>query len=189
DERIAYVGDDATAARIAGPDATITDLGGATVLPGFVEGHAHIVGTGEAAQQVDLWGANTIAEIQERVRAWANANPDAPRVLVQGWAHSACEGTEPHREILDAVVADRPVYAQAYDYHSILLNTAALREVGIDASTPSPEGGQIHHDENGPTGLVDEAGGPVQIGRDTSELQSRENLVCRLLLEKKKTKT
>lgn len=156
-ERIAYVGDEATAARIAGPGAEVTDLGGATVLPGFVEGHAHIVGTGEAAQQVDLWGANTIAEIQRRVRAWADENPDAPRVLVQGWAHSALEGRAAHREILDAAVSDRPVYAQSYDYHSILLNTAALAEVGIDADTPSPDGGQIHHDENGPTGLVDEA--------------------------------
>lgn len=156
-DRIAYVGDEATATRIAGPDAEMTDLGGATVLPGFVEGHAHIVGTGQAAQQVDLWGANTIAEIQDRVRAWAADNPEAPRVLVQGWAHSAFEGVEPHREILDAVVSNRPVYAQAYDYHSILLNTAALAEVGIDADTASPEGGQIHSDEHGPTGLVDEA--------------------------------
>lgn len=66
-ERIAYVGDEATAARIAGADAETIDLDGARVLPGFVDGHAHVVGTGEAAQQVDLWGANTVAEIQRRV--------------------------------------------------------------------------------------------------------------------------
>lgn len=58
--------------------------------------------------------------------------------------------------MLDRVVADRPVYAQAYDYHSIWPNTAALAEVGIDAATEASEGGRIHHDAEGPTGLVDE---------------------------------
>ena len=66
-ERIAYVGDAATAARIAGGGAETVDLGGATVLPGFVDGHAHVVGTGEAAQQVDLWGADSVEEIQRRI--------------------------------------------------------------------------------------------------------------------------
>ncbi|GAB2555177.1 amidohydrolase [Leucobacter ruminantium] len=155
-ERIAYVGDAATAGRIAGDDAETVDLGGATVLPGFVDGHAHVVGTGEAAQQVDLWGADSVEEIQRRISEWASAHPDEPRIRAQGWAHGAFGGAQPHRAMLDAVVADRPVYAQAYDYHSIWLNTAALAEVGIDAATEAPEGGRIHADAEGPTGLVDE---------------------------------
>ena len=156
-ERIAYVGDQVTAARIAGADAEVVDLGGKTVLPGFVDGHSHIVMTGEAAQQVDLWGANTIDEMRARIRAWADANPDAPRVFAQGWAHAAFEGQEPHREMLDAAAPGRIVYAQAYDYHSILLSTAALAEVGIDTETESPAGGQIHRNADGLTGLVDES--------------------------------
>ncbi|WP_312866145.1 amidohydrolase [Streptomyces boluensis] len=157
-DRIAYVGDDATALRVAGPDALIHDLDGATVLPGFVDGHAHVVGTGEAAGQVDLWGANSVAEIQRRIRTWAEDNPDAPRVLATGWKHGDIPGGRlPDRGMLDAVVADRPVYAQAYDFHSIWLNSAALAEVGIDDSTPSPPGGTVHRGAGGAaTGLVDE---------------------------------
>ncbi|MFF1353457.1 amidohydrolase [Streptomyces sp. NPDC058297] len=156
-DRLAYVGDGATAARVAGPDALIHDLGGSTVLPGFVDGHAHVVGTGEAAAQVDLWGANTVEEIQRRIRTWAGENPDAPRVLATGWKHGDIPGGAPDRGMLDAVVADRPVYAQAYDFHSIWLNSAALAEVGIDDSTASPPGGTVHRDEQGvATGLVDE---------------------------------
>ena len=156
-ERLAYVGDAGTAARIAGPAAQIHDLGGATVLPGFVDGHAHVVGTGEAAEQVSLWGANTLEEIQHRIAVWARANPDAPRVLATGWKHGDIPGGLPDRAMLDAVVADRPVYAQTYDFHSIWLNTAALAECCIDGSTVSPPGGEVHHDAAGaPTGLVDE---------------------------------
>lgn len=156
DDRILYVGDAETAARIAGDDAERVDLGGNTILPGFVDGHAHVVGTGEASQQVNLWGAQTVDEIQRRIGAWAVAHPDEPRILVQGWAHAALGGDQPHRQMLDAVVSDRPVYAQSYDYHSIWLNTAALEEVGIDATTNAPDGGQIYHDADGPTGLIDE---------------------------------
>ena len=156
-ERLAYVGDAATAERVAGPDALIHDLGGATVLPGFVDGHAHVVGTGEAAVQVDLWGANSVEEIQRRIRTWSEANPEPPRIVATGWKHGDIPGGAPDRGMLDAVVADRPVYAQAYDYHSIWLNTAALAECRIDSATQAPPGGAVHRDADGvATGLVDE---------------------------------
>ncbi|MCD2442011.1 amidohydrolase [Agromyces sp. SYSU K20354] len=155
--RIAYVGDVDTAQRIAGADAERIDLDAATVLPGFVDGHAHVVGTGEAAGQVDLWGAADLAEIQRRITEWAAANPEAPRIRAQGWNHGMLPGGVPDRGMLDAVVADRPVYAQAYDFHSIWLNTAALGEVGIEDDTVSPPGGVIHRDAAGhATGYVDE---------------------------------
>lgn len=156
-ERIGYVGDAETAERVAGPDAQVHDLEGATVLPGFVDGHAHVVGTGEAAAQVDLWGANSLAEIQRRIGRWAQEHPEAPRVLANGWKHGDIPGGQPDREMLDAVVPDRPVYAQAYDFHSVWLNGAALAECGIDDGTASPPGGRVHRDAHGvATGLVDE---------------------------------
>lgn len=156
-DRIAYVGDELTARRIAGDATTVTDLAGATVLPGFVDGHAHIVGTGEAASQVDLWGAADLAEIQRRIAAWIASNPEAPRVRVQGWNHGMLPDGIPDRGMLDAVVADRPVYAQCYDFHSIWLNTAALDEAGIDDTTASPPGGTVHRDADGhATGYIDE---------------------------------
>ncbi len=156
DGRIAYVGDGPTARRIAGEDATEIDLGGAAVIPGFVDGHAHVVGTGEVATQVDLWGAGDVAEIQRRIRLWADENPDARRIRAHGWNHGAVAGGVPTRQLLD-VVSDRPIYAQAYDFHSIWLNSAALAEVGIDDDTVSPPGGTVHRDEEGhATGYVDE---------------------------------
>ncbi|WP_125616686.1 amidohydrolase [Specibacter cremeus] len=157
-ERIGYVGDEATARRIAGPGAREIDLGGALVLPGFVDAHAHIVSTGEAAGQADLWGAASLGDIQARIGAWAGTHPDAPRVRAQGWLHSALPEGGPTRAHLDAVVPDRPVYAQAFDCHSVWLNSAALAELGIDATTPVPSGGTIAKDPatGEPTGYIDE---------------------------------
>lgn len=158
DERIGYVGDEATARRIAGSDCRETDLGGQLVLPGFVDAHAHVLMTGNAAEQVDLWGANDLTEIQHRISQWLEHNPEAPRVHAQGWLHTAIAGGHPTRQQLDAVVADRPVYAQSYDLHSIWVNSAALSELGIDDTTVAPSAGEIARDPltGEATGYIDE---------------------------------
>ncbi len=157
DDAIAYVGDLETARRVAGPHTDEVDLGGRLVLPGFVDGHAHVVSTGEVQGYADLTGAPDLAGIQARIRTWAAEHPDVPRVRAHSWVHAAVGG-RPGRQMLDAVVADRPVYAEAYDFHSIWVNSAALAELGIDASTPDPPGGRIERDPTTgePTGFIDE---------------------------------
>lgn len=156
-DRFLYVGDAGTARRVAGPDAASEDLGGALVLPGFVDAHAHVVGTGEVASFVDLWGAGDLAEVQRRIAAGAEADRDAPRVRAHGFHHAAVPGGVPHRTQLDAIEPHRPVYVQAYDFHSIWLNTAALAECGISDETVDPPGGTIHRDADGTaTGYIDE---------------------------------
>jgi predicted amidohydrolase YtcJ len=157
DERILYVGDANTAARLR-PDAAVTDLGGRLVLPGFVDGHAHVVGTGEALGQVSLWGAKSVEEIQQRIKARdAGGGPGADRILATGWLHGVIPGGVPEAAMLDAVVPGKPVYAFAYDFHSVWVNTAALAELGIDDHTPNPHGGTIKRDSQGhATGYIDE---------------------------------
>jgi predicted amidohydrolase YtcJ len=156
DDRILYVGDEATARRL-GADAQIVDLGGRLVLPGFVDGHAHVIGTGEALGQADLSGADDLDEIRARLSQWYRKHPEAPRILAMGWPHGAIPSGQPHRAMLDEQFPDIPVYAIAYDYHSIWLNTAALNEVGITGQTADPLGGRFHRDADGQaTGFVDE---------------------------------
>ena len=153
--RIQYVGDDATARRIAGPDAEQHPLDGALVLPGFVDAHSHVIHTGEAAQQVDLWSAADLTQIQAAIAEAAAADPDAVRIRAQGWQQSAV--AHPTRQMLDEIVPDRPVYVQAFDLHSMWLNTAALAEAGIGDDTADPIGGRIHRDADGhASGVIDE---------------------------------
>ena len=93
-----------------------------------------------------LRDADSVEEIQRRVKAWADENPDAPRVLGTDWIHSVLPNNRPTKEMLDAVVSDRPVYLDAFDFHSCWVNSAALEELGIDDDTPDPVGGTIARD-------------------------------------------
>ncbi|WP_031469316.1 amidohydrolase [Sciscionella sediminilitoris] len=144
-DRLGYVGDE-QGARHHAPEATEVDLEGRTVLPGFVDGHVHLLMAGAAQLQAHLTDAGDLAEIQRRVRDWARDNPDAPRVLGRGWLFDAVPEGRPTRDMLDTVVPDRPVYLDANDYHSVWVNSAALAELGIDANTPDPVGGRVDRD-------------------------------------------
>jgi predicted amidohydrolase YtcJ len=127
-------------------DIEYHDIDGGLVVPGFVDGHVHLSMTGASMLKAQLEDAGSLEEIQQRVRAWADAHPDAPRVLGTNWVHGHLPGGIPHRDMLDAIVSDRPVYLEAFDFHSCWVNSAALAELGIDAATPDPIGGQIVRD-------------------------------------------
>ncbi|MDR6905325.1 putative amidohydrolase YtcJ [Agromyces sp. 3263] len=153
--RLAFVGSDAEAAAAAGPDAASVDLGGRVVVPGFIDAHTHLVMMGEALGKVGLTDARTLDGIQERLRAARAADPGAPRLLGRGWLFDSVPGGAPTAAMLDTVVADVPVYLDANDYHSVWVNTAALRELGIDRDTPDPIGGRIGRDADGePDGML-----------------------------------
>ncbi|WP_092806481.1 amidohydrolase [Rhodococcus globerulus] len=133
-------------AEILAPDAEVVDLQGAVVLPGFVDAHTHLIMMGFSLQKLDLLDATSVADIQASIRTFSESNPDAPRLLGRSWLFSALGGQHPTREMIDAVVPDRPVYLDANDLHSVWVNSAALRELGIDADTPDPIGGRIDRD-------------------------------------------
>ncbi|MBL3686143.1 amidohydrolase [Leucobacter zeae] len=156
--RIVFAGSTADAeARVAAAAEVCrtVDLDGRVVLPGMIESHSHLVNLGRSLDQVDLLSAPDLAEMQRRVAAAAAARPDAARVLGRSWLLAPLAGEQPHRDMLDAVVPDRPVYLVSNDLHSGWVNTAALRELGIDRGTPDPEGGTIVRDANGDaTGLL-----------------------------------
>ncbi|MFM8311388.1 MAG: amidohydrolase [Ilumatobacteraceae bacterium] len=150
--------DDAMA--VAGDDATRLDAGDGVVLPGFVDGHAHLLAAGAAFTRAALRPCTSMAEIERELRRWMAANPDASRVLGVGWTFSALPGSTPTRQLLDAIESQRPVYLDASDLHSVWCNSAALRELGIDDSTPDPIGGTIVRDASGAaTGLLLENAG------------------------------
>lgn len=147
DGRIAYVGDTVTADAL--PVDEVVELGGAVVLPGIVDAHTHLVSLGESLTQIDLQDSADFVRIQSRLVDAAASNPDADRLIGRSWLFSALGGQAPHRDIIDAVVSDRPVYLHANDIHSAWVNSAALAELGINDDTPDPLGGKIERDAAG----------------------------------------
>ncbi|MGW9113247.1 amidohydrolase [Microbacterium sp. NPDC055683] len=147
--RFAYVG---PAADAPPADETV-DLAGRVVLPGFTDAHTHLLMMGDALGQVGLTDARSLDEIQARLRA---ARPAADGVLRgRGWLFDSIPGGAPTAAMIDAAVADIPVYLDANDYHSCWVNTAALAELGITRDTPDPIGGRIERDADGEaTGML-----------------------------------
>jgi len=128
--QILRVGSNRDINRLRRPQTVVVDALGAAVLPGFNDASAHFIDGGVALEAVDLREATTIEEIQARIGAWAEAHPDRPWIVGGGW-DSAAVAAGPTRQLLDAIVADRPACLLSRDGRSAWLNTKALRRAGI----------------------------------------------------------
>lgn len=150
DGRIAAVG--GGAAPVEGDD--VLDLGGRVVLPGFVDSHVHLVWTGQALASVPLTDAADLAEVQRRLRAERERLGPGTAVRGKGWLYDAVDG-EPTAAMIDEAVADVPVFLDSNDMHAVWVNTAGLRAMGVDASTPDPPAGRISRLPSGePAGML-----------------------------------
>ncbi|MGN7781885.1 amidohydrolase [Mycolicibacterium sp. 22603] len=152
---ISYVGDDAGAMALAGPDTRVIDLGGKLLMPGFVEGHTHPFLGAFLTSGVDLQ-VPTLTEALDAIAAYAKANPTGP-VRGFGWRVDMFGPQGPTRADLDRVLPDRPGFFFAIDGHSLWANSKALELAGVSRDTPDPIPGFSYYarDENGePTGYV-----------------------------------
>jgi predicted amidohydrolase YtcJ len=140
----------------------VLDLDGATVVPGLVDAHAHLLNLGASLERVGLVGTRSAAEVAERVRARAQSVPHDSWILGRGWDQNDWTGAErtfPERHVLDAAAPNHPVLLTRIDGHAVWANSRALALAGLSATTPDPEGGEIVRGADGaPLGvLVDRA--------------------------------
>jgi predicted amidohydrolase YtcJ len=137
----------------------VVDARGGAVLPGFNDAHAHVISGGLALDQVSLSDATTVEEIKDAIRVWAESHPEREWITGRGWYYQPFNGAMPTRQVLDALVPDRPAYLIAYDGHTGWANTRALMAAGITRRTPSPAGGEIVKDRRTgePTGALKES--------------------------------
>lgn len=157
--RIAAVGTDAAVRALAGRGTRVDDLGGATVIPGLIDPHNHLLATGLALTQVRLYGCRSLAEVMERVAERARTTPPGAWIVGRGWDESLlAERRHPTRHDLDAVAPDHPVVLHRV-WNKLVCNSLALRRPGIGRDTPDPPAGvryagSFERDAAGePTGL------------------------------------
>jgi predicted amidohydrolase YtcJ len=145
-QRIAYVGDSASARGLAPAGTLVVALAGKTVLPGLSDAHAHLADIGWRELGFDLTGVESVAALQRRLAERAAADT-SPWIVGSNWIESKWKpAVFPSRSDLDAVVGDRPVYLDRVDGHAAVVNSKALEMAGITRDTPDPPGGQILRD-------------------------------------------
>lgn len=145
------------AARANG--SQVHDLHGQTVLPGFFDGHLHLLLLGLSLKKVDLGPCKNLSDIRQTIQAYARAHPDVPRIMCKSWMHSMTPDGVDHSMLDD--LDPRPIFVDSKDLHGTWCNQAGIeeldRELGI-GTMPDPAGGTIHRDAEGkPTGLFEEA--------------------------------
>jgi predicted amidohydrolase YtcJ len=143
----------------AGPlgNAEPVDLRGGTLFPGFIDAHVHPVFAGDQLAHCDLTSVRTATEYVAIIAAYAAAHPEAEWITGGGWSMEAFPGGVPTKDLLDAVVSDRPVFLPNRDGHGAWVNSRALELAGITAATPDPADGRIERDAAGePAGMLQE---------------------------------
>jgi predicted amidohydrolase YtcJ len=131
------------------------DLQGRTVLPGLIDGHAHMYGLGELMQSVVLVGIGSPGEAVERVRERVRATPKGFWIYGRGWDQNLWVNKDfPTASQLDSVSPDHPVVLIRIDGHAIWVNSKAMAIAGVSRETKDPPGGKIvRYPDGKPTGV------------------------------------
>jgi hypothetical protein len=160
DGKVAAVGSTRDIRRLAGGGSRVIDLGGALVLPGFIDSHTHFLDGGFSLLSVRLRDASSREEFVSRIARKAAELPKGEWLLNGDWDQQQFDPPElPRREWIDAVTPKNPVCVNRHDGHMVLANTLALRIAGITAATAAPDGGEILKDPatGEPTGILKDA--------------------------------
>ena len=159
DGRILEVGDAAIADKYQA--ATLVDLQGKLLMPGFIDSHTHI--RGRPQRYIELGEVTSIAEMQRLIRIKADVLGPREWITGYGWSEDVlAEGRKPLRQDLDAAAPNNPIIFTRAGGHSAVVSTLALELAGITDATPDPEGGVIERDEDGvANGVIRERQGIV----------------------------
>ncbi len=142
------------------PHARQIKAKGATVIPGLIDAHGHLMGLGMALMRADLVGTGSKTQILERLKTFERSLPEGTWLLGRGWDQNDWpEKSYPSAADLDAAFPDRPVWLERIDGHAGWANAAAMRAAGKDFSGDwQPAGGRIERSDGQASGVfVDNA--------------------------------
>ncbi|MDF1539980.1 MAG: amidohydrolase [Candidatus Thorarchaeota archaeon] len=149
--KIIVVGNEDSVQDMITHSRRVMDLGGKTIIPGFVDAHTHLTSTGIRSKQADLTSTKSATEVIEKLKKYASKNPDREWIIGWGYDESNWE-TKKYltAKNLDTVSKEKPVVAVRIDGHLISVNTVGLDMTGVDLSH---EG--VEKDKNGnPIGVL-----------------------------------
>lgn len=139
-----------------GDSTKVINLKGKTVIPGFIESHAHLIGTGEAQLNLNLHEASNWDEVIYLVALASDKARHGEWIIGRGWHQEKWDpapieninGYPIHNKLSEAT-PNNPVILSHASGHAIFANAYAMKLAKINAETPDPHGGKILRDENG----------------------------------------
>lgn len=155
--KIVYVGDAAGVSAFQGEGTEVIDLGGKTLMPGFISAHDHLIASSWTTAGVNLFAAKSKEEYLKLIKEYAEAHPDDKVVKGIGWNVENLGGEYPTAKDLDTAVPDRPAIILDYTIHDGWLNSAALKAGNITKDTPDLLPGTTYwrrDKEGNPTGVA-----------------------------------
>lgn len=148
-----------------GKNTQISDLNGLTLMPGFVQSHAHFNLIVLKKMTVNLapppdGGVANLSTLKDALSTAAQKIPAGYPIMGIGYDDTVMEEKRhPTRDDLDAISTEHPIIIMHISFHLAVMNSKALEMAGIDAETPDPEGGHIQREPNSnrPNGVLEEA--------------------------------
>lgn len=142
----------AAAVELGLPEPKVHNAGGGTIVPGFIDAHAHPLMYGQLKTWVDCGPerAGSIPEIVALLKERAAQTPNGLPVRGFGYEHTnLVEGRHPTRQELDEVATDREVYLMNASGHGGVVNSYTFELHGVTKDTPNPAGGEFFRDTSG----------------------------------------
>ncbi len=132
---------------------------GKTMLPGLVDAHGDVMELGFAAITLDLSAANSLAEAQAAIAAYAGKHPDRGWIVGRGWDQQKWRlGRFPNAADLQTAqiklaAGGRPIWLIDASGGAGWANAEAIAFAQVKANTPSPKGGRIETLAGAPSGI------------------------------------
>lgn len=162
---ITRIGSSADIKKLAQKSTQLVDLKGQLATAGINDAHTHFLSGSMGLTGVDLYQAKTLEEALSAIERFVKEHPNKKWITGMGWQYNLFEGGMPNREALialDKISAGRPLVLDAYDGHSIWVNSKAMELAGISSTTQFDGFGSIIKDPEGkPTGAFTEAAGSL----------------------------
>ncbi len=151
---ILFAGSTRDAMEYQGENTRVIDLAGATVLPGLVDSHTHVLELGSKLNEVDLTDIPTEEEAVALVVEKAKSVPKGEWITGSGWDEGAWANRYPDKVLLSEAVPDHPVFLDSLHGFAAWANQLALDSGGITAESEVPVGGEMRLGDDGePNGL------------------------------------
>ena len=135
----------------------VTDLQGATVLPGLIDSDGSIIEFSKNLNFINLSYVKSIEDIKKLVIEKTKTTNEGEWIGGYGWNElniPESELVEINKSILDEIAPNYNVYLVNAGLNTVWVNSRLMRVIKVDSTTKSPENGEIEKDSKGnPTGL------------------------------------